>query len=40
MKAAVYCHLSTEYQEKEDASRDSQRDTCLEKAEECGCEVS
>lgn len=38
-KAAIYCRVSTEDQEREGTSLDSQREACLKKAVELGCEV-
>ena len=39
MKAAIYCRVSGEAQEKEGSSLDSQKDACLNKARELGYEV-
>ncbi len=39
MKAAVYCRVSTEDQEREGTSLQSQREACLKKAQELGYEV-
>lgn len=39
MRAAIYCRVSTEDQEKEGSSLDTQREACLVKAEELGYEV-
>jgi len=40
MKAASYCRVSTEDQEREGTSLESQREACLEKAHELGYEAS
>jgi site-specific DNA recombinase len=40
MRAAIYCRVSTEDQEKEGTSLDSQREACLAKAREPGYEVA
>ena len=40
MRAAIYCRVSTEDQEKEGTSLDSQREACLAKAKEPGYEVA
>ncbi len=39
MKAAIYCRVSTEDQEREGTSLDSQTEACLKKAQELGYEV-
>ena len=39
-RAAIYCRVSTEDQEREGTSLDSQLEACLKKAEELGYEVS
>lgn len=39
MKAAIYCRVSTEDQEREGTSLDSQKDACLAKAKELGYQV-
>ncbi|GAJ07117.1 unnamed protein product, partial [marine sediment metagenome] len=39
MRAAIYCRVSTEEQEREGTSLESQREACLEKAHELGYEV-
>ena len=39
MKAAIYCRVSTEDQEKEGTSLDSQLEACLRKAKELGYDV-
>lgn len=39
MKAAIYCRVSTENQEREGTSLESQREACLNKAKELGYEV-
>jgi len=39
MKAAVYCRVSTEDQEREGTSLESQREACLRKAKELGYQV-
>ena len=39
MKAVIYCRVSTEAQEEHGSSLESQRDACLLKASELGCEV-
>ena len=39
MRAAIYCRVSTDNQEKEGTSLDSQLEACLKKAEELGYEV-
>ena len=40
MRAAIYCRVSTEDQEREGTSLESQREACLKKSRELGCEVS
>jgi len=40
MKAAIYCRVSTEDQEREGTSLDSQLRACLDKAQELGYEIS
>lgn len=39
MKAAIYCRVSTEDQEREGTSLETQAEACLAKARELGCEV-
>ena len=39
MKAAIYCRVSTQDQQDQGTSLDSQREACLEKAEELGYQV-
>jgi len=39
MRAAIYCRLSTEDQEREGTSLDSHLEACLKKAQELGYEV-
>lgn len=39
MKAAIYCRVSTEDQEREGTSLETQAEACLVKARELGCEV-
>jgi len=39
MRAAIYCRVATEDQEREGTSLDSQLEACLNKAHELGYEV-
>lgn len=39
MRAAIYCRVSTEDQEREGTSLESQRESCLDKARELGYEI-